>query len=169
VAVAVAAVLVLVVSAVVWIVRPWEGEAAPDAPRADLEENDSRCTLAFWHAPRFSSGADHGGTRSVEDLWQVLLDNDVELLLSGHEHLYERTAPLDADGEVDEAAGVRQFVVGTGGGNFYALGERITGSEAAIIDTNGVLKMELRASGYDWEFVAVDADAPSDEGSDECR
>jgi acid phosphatase type 7 len=146
-----------------------EGSEQEQWLRADLEENAARCTLAFWHAPRFSSGAEHGGTRSVKDLWQVLLDNDVELLLAGHEHLYERTAPLDEDGNVDEQNGVRQFVVGTGGGNFYPLGERITGSEAAIVDVNGVLRMTLEPGGYDWEFVPVEAGADSDTGTGECR
>lgn len=137
--------------------------------RADLEASASRCTLAFWHAPRFSSEAKHGGTRSVEDLWQVLLDHDVELLLSGHAHLYERTAPLDAEGAVDESAGVRQFVVGTGGGNFYELGERIPGSEAAIVGENGVLRLSLEADRYEWAFVPVAEGGPEDSDSDECR
>jgi 3',5'-cyclic AMP phosphodiesterase CpdA len=137
--------------------------------RADLEANDARCALAFWHAPRFSSGGKHGGTKSVEDLWQALLDDGAELVLSGHEHLYERTAPLDAEGNVDEAGGVRQFVVGTGGGEFYGLGERIEGSEAALVDANGVLRMTLQPGSYDWEFLPVEADGPTDAGSAECR
>ncbi len=137
--------------------------------REDLEANDSKCTVAFWHAPRFSSGARHGGTRSVEDLWQVLLDNDVEMLLSAHEHLYERTAPLNADGEVDEAAGVRQFVVGTGGGNLYELGPLIPGSEATVTGEHGLLRLALEPDGYTWEFVGVDADSPTDQGSARCR
>lgn len=146
-----------------------EGSEQEQWLRADLEADESRCTLAFWHAPRFSSGGSHGGTRSVEDLWQVLLDHDVELLLSGHEHLYERTAPLDADGEVDESTGIRQFVVGTGGGNFYDLGPRITGSEAAIVDVNGVLRLSLDADSFAWDFVPVTEDGADDRGSDACR
>lgn len=136
--------------------------------RADLEANDSRCTLAFWHAPRFSSGR-HAGTRSVEDLWQVLLDHDVEVLLAAHEHLYERTAPLDADGAVDESAGVRQFIVGTAGGNFYEFGERIPGHEAGFTDVYGVLRLQLHADSYEWEFLPVTPDGADDAGSDECR
>ena len=137
--------------------------------RADLAANDARCTLAFWHHPRFSSGLEHGGTDSVEELWQALLDDGVELLLSGHEHLYERTAPLDADGQVDDDGGVRQFVAGTGGGNYYGLGARIPGSEAAFVDTPGVLSLTLRPDGYDWEFLPVVPGANSDAGSDDCR
>lgn len=146
-----------------------EGSEQYEWLREDLAENANTCTLAFWHAPRYSSGATHAGTKSMEDIWQVLLEHDVELVLSGHEHLYERTAPLGEDGEVDPENGVRQFVVGTGGGNFYDIGERIPGSEAAIVDTNGVLKMTLGAGTYDWQFIPTTADAPSDAGSDECR
>ncbi|MDT0277373.1 metallophosphoesterase family protein [Blastococcus goldschmidtiae] len=145
-----------------------EGSEQEQWLRADLEADDSRCTLAFWHAPRFSSGR-HDGTRSVEDLWQVLLDHDVELLLSGHEHLYERTAPLDADGAVDESAGVRQFVVGTGGGNFYEIEERMPGSEAAITDALGVLRLSLGEDSYEWDFLPVTEDGTDDRGSDQCR
>lgn len=136
--------------------------------RADLEASDARCTLAFWHAPRFSSGAKHGGTRDVQDLWQALHEHDVDVVLASHEHLYERTAPLDARGRVDDENGIRQFVVGTGGGNFYELGERIEGSEAAIVETAGLLRMTLHPTGYDWAFVAV-GDGDTDEGSADCR
>ena len=136
--------------------------------RADLEANDARCTLAFWHHPRFSSGEKHGGTKTVQDLWQALLERGVDLVLSGHDHIYERTAPLDATGNVDVANGMRQFVVGTGGGKFYELGKPITGSEAAIVETGGLLKMTLRADGYDWSFMPVGA-GQSDAGSADCR
>ena len=136
--------------------------------RADLEASDARCTLAFWHAPRFTSGTKHGGTRTVQALWQALLDRDVELVLSGHEHLYERTAPLDAQGRVDEENGVRQFVVGTGGGNFYRVGRPIDGSEATITQTAGLLRMTLSPTGYDWTFVPA-GDGETDEGSADCR
>ena len=146
-----------------------EGSEQYEWLREDLAENAKTCTLAFWHAPRFSSGATHAGTKSMEDFWQLLLEHDVELVLSGHEHLYERTAPLGEDGEVDPENGIRQFVVGTGGGNFYDIGERIPGSEAAIVDTNGVLRMTLGSGTYDWQFVPTTPDAPSDVGSDECR
>lgn len=136
--------------------------------RADLAADDASCTLAFWHHPRFSSGARHGGTDDVEDLFQLLVDDRAEVLLTGHEHLYERTAPLDGDGAVAQENGVREFVVGTGGGNFYPVGERIPGSEVVIEDTNGVLRMTLGEDGYDWEFLPVTGDA-ADAGSAECR
>jgi acid phosphatase type 7 len=136
--------------------------------RSQLESSDARCTLAFAHHPRFSSG-EHGGTNDIADLWQALLDHDAELLLSGHDHNYERTAPLDADGTVDPTSGVRQFVVGTGGGNFRAIGARIQGSEAAQANTGGVLSMTLHPDGYDWKFLPVGSGDALDTGSAACR
>ena len=146
-----------------------EGSEQEEWLRADLEANDARCTLAFWHEPRFSSGERHGGTQDVRDFWRVLMEYDVEVVLSGHEHLYERTAQLNARGDLDPEEGILQFVVGTGGGNLYDLGAPIPGSEAALEGTNGVLKMALRPDGYDWEFLAVDSDEPADTGTDTCR
>ena len=75
--------------------------------RADLAAHPASCTLAYWHHPRFSSGG-HGDNVSMQPLWQVLADAHAELALSGHDHDYERFAPID---------GIRQFVVGTGGRN----------------------------------------------------
>lgn len=146
-----------------------KGSAQERWLRSDLERHAGQCTLAFWHAPRFSSGARHGGTTSVEDLWQALLDHDVEMLLAGHEHLYERTAPLDAEGKVDRSQGVRTFVVGTGGGQLYELAEPVHGSEVAFSDTHGVLRLTLRSSGYDWEFLPGTPGGSTDAGSAECH
>ena len=85
--------------------------------RADLAAHPANCTLAYWHHPRWSSGHD-GSNDFMQPLWEALQDAHAEILLSGHSHDYERFAPLDRDGEVDQAEGIRQFVVGTGGAFF---------------------------------------------------
>jgi hypothetical protein len=74
----------------------------------------ARCTLAFWHHPLYSSGG-HGSIPKMRDAWRLLQDAGAELVLSGHDHDYERFAPQDADNHLDRARGMRQFVVGTGG------------------------------------------------------
>jgi acid phosphatase type 7 len=137
--------------------------------RQDLADNPAQCTLAFWHAPRFSSGREHGGTKDVADLWSALTDAGAEVVLTGHEHLYERFAPMDADGEKDEARGLREFVVGTGGAESYRFGRSRGGSEARIDDTPGVLKLTLGATSYSWDFVPVTADGKGDSGTDRCH
>ena len=91
----------------------------PEWLRSDLQRHESFCTLAMWHRPRSSSGryGDAEDTGRVRPLWQILNEEGADVLLTGHEHSYERFAPMDADGERDDARGVRLFVVGTGGGN----------------------------------------------------
>ena len=87
--------------------------------RGDLEKSGTLCTIAYWHRPPFSSGryGDPAATMRVRPLWQVLNEEGVDILLTGHEHSYERFAPMNTAGERDDTRGVRLFVVGTGGGN----------------------------------------------------
>jgi hypothetical protein len=82
--------------------------------RAELERDPARCTLAYWHHPLYSSGM-HGSYARMKPAWQLLYRAGAELVLSGHDHVYERFAPQDADGRRDDARGIRQFVAGTGG------------------------------------------------------
>jgi len=137
--------------------------------RADLAASGAACTLAYWHHPRFSSGSTHGNSESMEPIWQALYDANADLVISGHEHNYERFAPQDPTGAADDARGIREFVVGTGGASHYAFGTPIPNSEIRNGDTFGVLELTLRADGYDWEFVAEPGHAFTDTGSSACH
>lgn len=121
--------------------------------RADLSANAARCTLAYWHFPRFSSGR-HGNYERMRDVWSILYEAGAEVVLSGHDHTYERFAPQDPDGSADQARGIRQFVAGTGGANLYPFTTVRPNSEVRL-SALGVLKLTLRPGGYDWEFVTV--------------
>jgi hypothetical protein len=127
--------------------------------RADLAAHPAKCTLAFWHHPRWSSGY-HGSDPGYDPLWSALAQAGAELVLGGHDHDYERFAP---------DRGVRQFVVGTGGRSLYPVLGSEVGSELVNDDTYGVLKLTLRPTSYDWEFVPVDASKFRDSGHAECR
>jgi hypothetical protein len=133
--------------------------------RADLAANRSRCTLAYWHHPRFSSGQ-HGNQEQMHDFWRILHEASAEIILSGHDHVYERFAPQDADGFPDPARGVRQFVAGTGGARPYAFASLRANSEVRM-SMLGVLKLTLSAHGYDWEFISVAG--PGDSGTASCH
>jgi hypothetical protein len=137
--------------------------------RADLAAHPADCTLAYWHDPRYSSG--HGGSNpSMQPLWEALQDARADVLLSAHSHDYERFAPLDRNGELDPANGIRQFVVGTGGAFFTGgLGTRAPYSEVAQNDTFGVLKLTLHPGSYDWEFVPEAGKTFTDSGSQACH
>ena len=119
---------------------------------ADLANSRARCTLAFFHHPRFSSG-EHGNQLQVRAAWTLLYAYGVELVLSGHDHDYERFAPQTPDGRRDDLRGMRQFVVGTGGAPLRPFGAAQRQSEVRDATHHGVLSLVLRDDGYDWEFV----------------
>lgn len=136
--------------------------------KGDLAASKARCTLAYWHAPMYSSGG-HTPTKKMQDVWRALHGAGVELVLSGHDHDYERLAPMDADAQPD-ARGVRQFVVGTGGAYLTPYLWIHDQSEARINWRTGVLKLVLKENGYEWEFLPVELktapEHPQQEASD---
>jgi len=136
--------------------------------RADLAAHPASCTLAFWHHPRYSSGHD-GSNTFTQAFWDALQDAQAEIVLSGHSHDYERFAPLDGNGNLDPAGGIRQLVVGTGGAFFTGLSSQITYSEVAQNTTFGVLKLTLRPDSYSWTFVPEAGKTFTDSGTTMCH
>jgi acid phosphatase type 7 len=134
---------------------------------ADLEANSGKCILAYTFAPRFSSGR-HGPDERLIPLVQVLYDANASVLLSGHDQHYERFRPMDPEGYLDEARGIRQFVVGTGGDNVRSIVAVQPGSEVHSTDVYGVLRLTLLADAYEWEFIAADPEF-RDSGRAPCR
>jgi hypothetical protein len=136
--------------------------------QADLAANPRQCVLAYWHQPRWSSGTHHGSNAKYQTLWQVLSNAGAELVLNGHEHNYERFTPMNADGQPDPQ-GLREFVVGTGGRDHYGFGNVLPTSEVRDDTSYGVLKLTLRPSGYDWQFIPVPGSTFTDSGSAPCH
>jgi calcineurin-like phosphoesterase family protein len=126
------------------------------------------CTLAFWHHPRFSSGT-HGSSTSMQAIWKDLYDQNADVVLSGHDHLYERFAPQTATGSLDFNRGIREFVVGTGGKSHYGFGTIRPYSEVRNSDTFGVLKLTLRPGAYEWQFVPEAGHSFTDSGTGYCH
>ncbi|MDQ3871404.1 MAG: PKD domain-containing protein [Chloroflexota bacterium] len=135
--------------------------------RADLAATSARCTIAYWHHPLFSSG-EHGNSPEVKALWQALEGAGAELVVAGHDHMYERYAPQRADGIADPN-GIREIIVGTGGKSLYRLGTIRPNSEVTDNSSVGVLRLSLHADGYTWEFLAASGSAFVDAGSGFCH
>lgn len=133
--------------------------------REDLAASRSRCVIAFWHHPLFTSGPS-GEAPATREFWRQLYAAGAEIVLNGHDHLFERFAPQDPDGRSDPARGIREFIVGTGGAFFYQPVTVRPNSEARI-SAFGVLKLTLAPDAYEWEFVPVSG--PSDRGSGQCH
>lgn len=136
--------------------------------RADLEANPKLCTLAVMHYPRFSSGK-NGSITSGIPFWNALYGAGVEFILSGNDHHYERFAPQTPGGARDNAHGIRQFIVGTGGKEYYALRTPLPNSEVRIAETFGVLKLELGPSSYSWHFIPEAGKTGTDNGTGTCH
>jgi Calcineurin-like phosphoesterase len=133
------------------------GPGSPQARwlRADLVATAKRCILAYWHYPRFSSGAHQGNHRSVAGFWKDLYDARADVVLSGHEHGYERFARQTPWSKANRQ-GISQFVVGTGGATLMGFADPKQNSQVRIGDAHGVLELLLHPTSYEWRFVSED-------------
>lgn len=136
--------------------------------KLDLATHPSQCVLAYWHTPRWSSGTVHGNSKRMQTLWKILYDSGAELVINGHEHNYERFAPMNAEGTADPQ-GMREIVAGTGGGDLYPFGTPLPASEVQNSTTYGVLKLTLHSDSYDWQFIPVTGLTFTDTGSAVCH
>ena len=135
--------------------------------QSDLSSHKNLCTLAYWHIPLFSSGG--RAAINTQALWNLLYSKNADLILNGHDHIYERFAPQDPSAVADPSRGIREFIVGTGGSNHTAIAQVAANSEVRNTNTYGVLKLTLHSTGYDWKFQHESAGSFSDSGTDVCH
>jgi len=134
--------------------------------RNDLAANRAKCTLAYWHHPLFTS-SQNGPQNFTRDFWRQLYAAGADVILNGHDHVYERFGLQDPDGRADPTRGIREFVVGTGGAFLYQFPIRAANSERQI-RAFGLLKLTLHGDSYDYQFIEVGG-AASDSGSGQCH
>ena len=133
---------------------------------SDLAAHNAKCTLAYWHHARYSGGPH--GNNTLGNVWATLMGAGVDVALVGHDHNYQRFAPMNNIGGVDLINGVREFVVGTGGRSHYTVSP-VTGQEATNADTYGVLRMTLGDDSYGWSFVPETGRLFGDTGTGLCH
>jgi len=150
------------------VINEGEGSEQMQWLKADLASHPNLCSLAYWHYPRWSSGGE-GNMDEMAPVIQVLYDHGVEVVLSAHDHIYERFAPQDPAGQLDLEGGIREFIVGTGGASHQGFGVIKPNSEVRDNTSFGVLKFNLFPEGYSWVFIPVRGDTFSDSGSDYCH
>ena len=120
------------------------------------------CLMAYWHEPLFSSGSDHGGNTNYAQLWSLLQRYDVDLIMQGHDHNYERFNPQNSSGAADPTGPI-SFVVGTGGRNSdNCRTTRAANSAICKSGTFGVLKLTLHPASWDYDFESAAGTAVSD-------
>ncbi|MEO5590143.1 MAG: metallophosphoesterase [Gemmatimonadaceae bacterium] len=119
----------------------------------DLAAHPKRCTLAYFHRPRFSSGA-HGSNRRMQSFWTALYRQGVDLVLNGHEHHYERFKPQTSAGTADSVNGMTEIIAGTGGGSLTGIRSTLAPNSAAQIQGHfGILVVLLSADEYRTAFI----------------
>ena len=104
----------------------------------------------------------------MREIFRVLYDNNVDVVINGHDHLYERFAPQDPNGRPDAQRGIRQFIAGTGGVTPYQR-VRVAPNSERLHEAWGVLKLTLHSNSYNWEFVPVGGAQFSDSGTGPCH
>lgn len=132
----------------------------------DLSRSRADCVLAYWHRPRWTAGR-YSDDETFAPFWNVLYDAGADVVLSGHDHNYQRMARLNKRGEIDKQRGIRSFVVGTGGRHLSPLRphpRRHAGND----HTWGVLRLTLRPTSYSWQFIPVAGRRYRDSGSANC-
>ena len=135
--------------------------------RNELSANPTRCALAYFHKPLFSSGF-HGDQIQMREMWRTLYELGVDIAISAHDHNYERFAPQDVNGRFDPARGIRQFIVGTGGTTLRTVGASRPNSEVHG-SSWGVLVLTLEDTLYRWEFRPAEPGGFQDAGTDQCH
>jgi hypothetical protein len=123
--------------------------------RKDLRRHPRDCSLFTMHAPRWSSGSEHGSNASLAPFMTIAYHHHVELVLAGHDHDYERFTRMDPDGNHDRN-GVVEMVAGAGGKSHYAFGDVVGGSAYRDAEDFGVLRLGLRRHRFITSFRAVD-------------
>ena len=157
---------IVVLNSNCWKVACAAGSTQERWLRADLAAHPSKCTLAYFHHPRFSSG---GNNIVVAPFWKDLYEAGAEVVLSGHVHAYERFAPQNPSGVADSAKGIREFIVGTGGKGVQRLNFLKPTSQVRNTTAQGVLKLTLHSSSYEWKFVPIAGKTFTDSDTNMCH
>jgi hypothetical protein len=138
----------------------------------DLVANTRKCVIAVWHQPRFTSGR-HPNDSTYAAWWNLLYQYKVDIVANGHNHNYERFNQINSS-EKAAADGIREFIVGTGGapGDAYTYASHpLQPNEAVRSQTKvyGVLKLNLSANSYTWNFLPVAGYTFTDSGTTTCH
>jgi hypothetical protein len=135
--------------------------------KADLAAHTNFHKLAMWHRPMFVSPGGPIPVKVSKPWWDLLYQHKAEVIVSGHIHRYERFYKLTPAG-VRSTAGIREFVVGTGGGILMPVDPAPHPASQVRVVAHGVLKLTLHADHYDWAFTDVKGQV-RDRGSQLCR
>ncbi|WP_394840953.1 metallophosphoesterase [Pendulispora brunnea] len=123
--------------------------------KSDLSNTTKGCVAVYYHHPRFSSGP-HGDNKDVAPVWSTLVANKVDLVLNGHDHLYERFAPQDANGKASSKGPV-EIIVGSAGRRLSNPKAEHSTTEA-LLKKYGVLKLTMTDSTFSTQLIGTNGE-----------
>jgi 3',5'-cyclic AMP phosphodiesterase CpdA len=100
----------------------------------DLAASRKRWRIVFLHRSPYGSSRHGGDGRVKEDLEPLFVKHGVDLVFSGHDHVYERTVPI---------GGVTYVVSGGGGRRLYSAGNgeltasSVSAHHAVLVSVDG--------------------------------
>jgi hypothetical protein len=136
--------------------------------KGDLAAHPRQCVMAMWHRPHFNTGS-HKTSPAMDAAFRLLYGKGAEIVVSGHDHNYQRFKPAKPNGVADAVRGIRQFIVGTGGAGLHPFSTTSALLEVRNYTSYGVLKLTLRPGSYAWEFIPVTTGAFTDSGQESCH
>jgi 3',5'-cyclic AMP phosphodiesterase CpdA len=112
----------------------------------ELESSGSKWKIPVFHHPLYSSGERHGSDLMLRNVLEPLfVKHNVSVVLTGHDHFYERVKPQN---------GITYFVVGSGGQLRKGNIDRSSGLTAGGFDTDLVF-MAAEIDGDQMYFNAM--------------
>jgi hypothetical protein len=156
-----------------WLILSLNSEidASPGSAQAEwvkevLAAHTDSCTAAYFHKPAYSSVA-RSRTGDARALFRLVAEAGVRFVLHGHNHFYERTVPLNADGKPTKD-GTIAFVVGAGGKSTRGNIEPAAFSERLIARTTGMLKLTFKDKAASWTYLTGSGSTETDSGTIQC-
>lgn len=129
------------------------------------------CTIAYWHEPFFTNNSSsHSATEGdyTKPWVDSLYAHHADILLAGHQHDYQRFGAQTPD-KVADPAGLRQFVVGTGGVGFYSLSSGEPNLVTQNSDTYGALRLTLYYHRWVADFLPSGGGSFTDHVGAQCN
>ncbi|MBA2462509.1 MAG: metallophosphoesterase [Actinobacteria bacterium] len=126
--------------------------------------------VGTWHLIALNSEISHAaGSEQVAWLRADLAETRAECVVAyWHKPRFTSRALRRFHGVADDARGLREFIIGTGGRSHYEL-RPDTRRAAANTGNFGVLALTLRSGIYSWRFVGEPGSSFTDAGSGTCH
>ena len=123
----------------------------------DLASNTTGCTLVYYHQPLYNIGPE-GNQSAMQQIWALLVQDKVDIVVNGHDHDYQRWVPLDGSGNPNSTTGITEFVAGGGGHGIQTI-SRTDSRVAKTFDSHtnpapyGALRLVLTGTNATYSYI----------------